>query len=80
MFKQGREKKRMSYDQLKRLEKQYSVWLQRMPFFESSKVATNENGKYVIQINYKEGMSNATKKEIATELGDLPLKFNKIKI
>lgn len=77
-FKQGRERNKMNYDQLKRLEKQYSNWLKGRPFFESSKVGTNENGKWVIHINYKDGMSNSTKKEIATELGDIPLKWNKL--
>lgn len=65
----------MTYDHLRRLETQYANFLKRMPYFESSKVITNEKGKWVIGIHYRQGMSSAVKKEIATELGDIPLKF-----
>lgn len=65
----------MHYDKLKRLEKNYSDFLKRQPFFESSKVELNEQGKWAIWICYKNGMSTATKKAIATELGDIQLKF-----
>jgi len=65
----------MNYDKLKRLEKNYSDFLKRQPFFESSKVEQNEHGKWALWICYRNGMSHATKKEIATELGDIQLKF-----
>ncbi len=65
----------MTYDHLKKLEKQYSEWLKKRPFFESTKLTTNEKGQWVIGIQYQKGMSNATKKEIASELGDIPLKW-----
>jgi hypothetical protein len=69
----------MTYDHLKKLEAQYINWLRRIPYFESTKIITNEKGKWVIGIYYKEGMSHATKKEIATELGDIPLKWTMLK-
>jgi len=65
----------MNYDKLKKIERSYADWLKRMPFFESSQVATVE-GKWVLQINYRKGMTNAVKREIATELGDVPMKWN----
>jgi len=63
------------FDKLKRLERNYSEFLKRQPFFESSKVEMNEHGKWAVWICYRKGMTNATKKEIATELGDIQLKF-----
>jgi hypothetical protein len=65
----------MYYDKLKRLEKNYSEFLRKQPFFESSKVEVNEHGKWALWICYRKGMSHATKKAIATELGDIQLKF-----
>lgn len=65
----------MNFDKLKRLEKNYSEFLKKQPFFESSKVEMNEHGKWALWICYHQGMSHATKKEIATELGDVQLKF-----
>lgn len=65
----------MHYEKLKKIERDYADWLRRRPFFESSKVEKNEYGKFALWICYHKGMSNATKKEIATELGDVPLKF-----
>lgn len=66
------------HERLRKLEKNYSDFLKRQPFFESSKVDVNENGKLALWICYRKGMSNATKKEIATELGDIQLKFHMI--
>lgn len=65
----------MNYDQLKRIERNYTEFLKKQPFFESTKVDVNENGKWALWINYRSGMSHATKKEIATELGDVQLKW-----
>jgi hypothetical protein len=65
----------MNFDKLKRLEKNYSEFLKRQPFFENSKVEINEHGKWALWICYRKGMTTATKKEIATELGDIQLKF-----
>ena len=65
----------MNFDKLKRIEKNYSTFLKRQPFFDSSKVEMNEEGKWAIWICYRKGMTIATKKEIASELGDVQLKF-----
>lgn len=65
----------MLYDKLKRLEKNYSEFLKAQPYFDSSKVEMNESGKWALWICYRKGMSCTTKKEIATELGDIQLKF-----
>jgi len=65
----------MNYDQLKRIEKNYAEYLKKKPFFESTKVEVNEHGKWALWINYRNGMSHATKKEIASELGDVQLKW-----
>lgn len=67
----------MNYDKLKKIEKSYADWLKRIPFFESTQIATVE-GKSVLQVNYRKGMTTAVKKEIATELGDVPMKWNMI--
>jgi hypothetical protein len=64
----------MNYDELKKIERSYADWFKRMPFFESSQVVSVE-GKWVLQINYRKGMANTTKREIATELGDVPMKW-----
>lgn len=69
----------MNYDQYKRLEKQYADFLNRQPNFHSTKIQNNENGKLVLWINYTTGMPIYVKKRIATELGDIPLRFNEIK-
>ena len=68
----------MTYDKLKKLEKQYKDWLSKKPFFVDSKVDTTDGKNWAIWINYKKGMTITTKKEIASELGDIPLKFNQI--
>jgi len=65
----------MHYDQLKRIEKNYANWLRTRPFFDSTKVDRNEYNKWALFIYYHKGMSHATKKEIATELGDVQLKW-----
>lgn len=65
----------MNYDQLKRIEKNYGEWLKKQPFFENTKIDLNEHGKWALWICYHKGMSHATKKEIATELGDVQLKW-----
>lgn len=65
----------MHYDKLKRIERDYIDWLKKRPFFDSTKVDRNEEGKWALWICYHKGMSPATKKEIATELGDIQLKF-----
>jgi hypothetical protein len=65
----------MHYDKLKRLEKNYSDFLKKQPYFENTKVELNEDGKWALWICYRKGMSPTTKKEIATELGDIQLKF-----
>ena len=68
----------MTYEKLIKLERQYKDWLAKKPFFVSTKVDTTDNKNWTICINYKKGMTIATKKEIATEMGDIPLKFNQI--
>ena len=65
----------MNYDQLRRIEKNYAEFLKKKPFFASTQVAENEHGKLALWINYRNGMSHVTKKEIATELGDIQLKW-----
>lgn len=65
----------MNLDQLKRIEKNYREWLKKQPFFENTKVELNEHGKWALWIYYRKGMPHATKKEIATELGDVQLKW-----
>ena len=65
----------MNYDQLKRIERNYAIFLKKQPYFESTKVAENEYGKWALWIYYHKGMSHATKKVIATELGDVQLKW-----
>lgn len=69
----------MNYDKLIKLEKQYKSWLSKKPYFIGTKVEITSEKTWAIWINYKKGMTIATKKEIATELGDIPLKFNEIK-
>lgn len=68
----------MTYDKLVKLERQYKDWLAKKPFFVSTKVDAPDNKNWAICINYKKGMTIATKKEIATEMGDIPLRFNQI--
>jgi len=65
----------MHFDKIKKKKKNYSDFLKRQPFFESTKVEQNEAGKWALWICYRNGMSHATKKAIATELGDIQLKF-----
>ena len=65
----------MNYDTLRRMEKKYADWLSQVPFFAGTKVELNENKKYALWIMYRKGMTTAIKKEIATELGDIQLKF-----
>jgi hypothetical protein len=69
----------VTYEKLTKLERQYKDWLAKKPFFVNTKVEMSEGKNWAIWINYKKGMTIATKKEIATELGDIPLKFNEIK-
>lgn len=69
----------MTYEKLIRLEKQYKDWLAKKPYFISTKVDKTDGKNLAIWINYRKGMTIATKKEIATELGDIPLKFNEVK-
>lgn len=65
----------MNFDQLKKLEAKYKNFLSKFKFVTSTKVQTNEEKKWVIWICYKKGLSIQQKKEIATEMGDIPLKF-----
>lgn len=69
----------MIYEKLVKLEKQYKDWLSKKPYFVNTRVEMVDGKNWAIWINYRKGMTIATKKEIATELGDLPLKFNEIK-
>jgi len=65
----------MNFDQLAKIEKNYQEWLRKQPFFESTKIEINENNKWALRINYRKGMPHSVKKEIATELGDVQLKW-----
>lgn len=65
----------MNYDQLAKIERNYKEWLNSMSHFDSTKIEINEQGKWALRINYKKGMPHSVKKEIATELGDVQLKW-----
>jgi hypothetical protein len=65
----------MNFDQLVKIEKNYQEWLRKQSHFESTKIEVNENGKWALRINYRKGMPHSVKKEIASELGDVQLKW-----
>jgi hypothetical protein len=65
----------MNLDQLKKLEAKYKSFLATFPYVISTKVEMNDQKKWAIWICYKSGLTIRQKKEIATEMGDIPLKF-----
>ena len=69
----------MTYEQLRKVEKEFSTYLSAKPFFISTKVKmVEELGEFALWVFYKKGMTSKTKREIATELGDIPLKWQEI--
>ena len=69
----------MDFQELLKTEKEYSSWLRQQPFVDSTKVQKNEEGKWVLWVCYKTGMTITQKRKIATELGGVPMKFFEIK-
>lgn len=63
----------MTFDQLRKIEKEYSNWLSKQGVIET-KIQKTTEGSFALWLYYKE-LSIKKKKEIATELGDIPLKF-----
>jgi hypothetical protein len=64
-----------NYDQFKKLEVKYKDFLSKFRHVLSTKVEKNDNGQWAIWICYRKGITIQQKKEIATEMGDIPLKF-----
>jgi hypothetical protein len=68
----------MKFDELRKVEKEFAEYLKKFPQIDSTKIQTNENKEWALWIIYKKGLSIADKREIATELGDVPLKWQLI--
>ncbi len=65
----------MKFETLRKLELKYTDYLKSFPLFEKTQIKMNERKEYVLCVHYKKGLSISEKKEIATELGDIPMKW-----
>ena len=65
----------MNYDDMKKFEKQFTLFLSKQPYFISSCIKKNTQNEWALHINYKKGMSIKDKKFIASELGDVPVSW-----
>lgn len=65
----------MSFDQMKKVQKEHNAWICSQPHCVSTDVRKNEAGDVCLCIFYKPGTTIAVKKKIATELGDIQLKW-----
>ena len=64
----------MKFEELRKTQKEFEDYLKKYPQITETKIQTNENKEWALWIFYK-GLSIAQKKEIAYELGDVPLKW-----